>query len=48
MADIAENFKQQNDSLNFLWNISSALASISDSKLLLDSLKDIQLKIETD
>lgn len=41
MADIAENFKQQNDSLNFLWNISSALASISDSKLLLDSLKDI-------
>lgn len=41
MADIAENSKNYNSELGFLWEISSALASTSDSKILLDSLKDI-------
>ena len=41
MADTVENSKRQSNSLNFLWEISSVLAMTSDSKLLIDSLKDI-------
>lgn len=41
MADTAKNSKNYNHELGFLWEISSALASTSDSKVLLDFLKDI-------